>query len=134
MANFGRLDGNPHYELTTRGRRQSRLFLRICGKKMVTFALTLYRRYTAACCPLNAACRSLKPRDGSFWRNGVGILCRRIDLQLRHSCSSYANRTVPRIRREAGSVERVAGGSVVWVCRAHPRAGRQSSSSGRTWP
>jgi hypothetical protein len=29
MANFARLDGNPHSEVTVRARRQSRLFLTI---------------------------------------------------------------------------------------------------------
>ncbi len=30
--------------------------------------------YAAACYPLNAARRSLNPRDGSLWRDGVRIL------------------------------------------------------------
>jgi hypothetical protein len=55
-------------------------FQNIGEKKAVTFFRPLSWKYTAACCPLNAACRSLNPRDSSFGAIVFGILCRRADL------------------------------------------------------
>jgi hypothetical protein len=114
MAKLGRLNGNPHSQLTVRGRRQSRLFPVHRQKKGGDFFFRpLSWNYTAACCPLNAARRSLKPRDSSFGTMVFGILCRRADL---HDAKAFPPRPIELslgFSAKRVAFERVAGGSVV---------------------
>jgi hypothetical protein len=73
MAKFARLDGNPHYQLTVPAGRQSRFFVNIDEKKVVTFFRHLSWNYAAACGLLNATGFAPKPRDSSMGAGGKAL-------------------------------------------------------------
>jgi len=73
---------------------------RMADRIPTTHSDTGNRNYAAACYPLNAARRLLKPRDGSFDAMEFAItVVMRVDVHYAQSLSPYANRTVPRLQR-----------------------------------